>query len=340
MSAKPKPEEIVFQKPKDSYNIELSAKRLVADIQDTIAVINAPTPIGDLFKSEEEKEAERKELEEKQKLAAQAVLKTTKKEVAETWVPARMIVSSAKAFQGLIEGLKALIDHGTLVVSPDGIYLREMDPIKVAMVTMRIPKENFEEYNAYEEFRLGMDFDKLLAVLKKAESDDSLELFTKKEEPQKYYVRLRGKTIATFRLDSSDYGNEELSAPKIEHTASVKLTSESFKQAIKRCGVVSDQAKFKTDEKDRVFRMESTGDDGDAVVEYRSTDEGMLSFEVKEDASGIYPLKYLSDFMEMPKHGNFEAVELSFSLNMPLRVAFSGGGGDIVYWLAPRRETE
>jgi proliferating cell nuclear antigen len=85
--------------------------------------------------------------------------------------------------------------------------------------------------------------------------------------------------------------------------------------------------------------MQSSGDTGDVLIEFRKGSEALLDLEVKEESSAIYALNYLND---MTKAGSMsETAILQIATNIPLRMDFTiPSGGRITYFLAPRREPD
>jgi proliferating cell nuclear antigen len=248
----------------------------------------------------------------------------------------RAVLSDAKLWRSIVETLSTTVDQANFTVSPKGIVARAMDPIRVAMVDFELTKDAFEDYQCSADMKLGINMGEMGKVMRRATAGDSLEL-TLDEKSNKLLIRLRGKSVRTFSLSLLDLGTEELPTPKMELKALAKLTAEAIGEAIKDAGVVSDQVKITM--KPEGLTMQSSGDTGDALIEFKKGSEALLDLEVKEESTAIFALNYLND---MVKAGSIsETAILQIATNMPLKMDFTiPSGGRITYFLAPRRESD
>jgi proliferating cell nuclear antigen len=246
------------------------------------------------------------------------------------------VLSDAKLWRSIVETLSTTVDQANFLVSAKGITVRAMDPIRVEMVDFELTKAAFEDYQCNGDMRLGINMEEMGKVMRRAAAGDSLEL-VHDETHNKLLVRLRGKSVRTFSLSLLDLGTEDLPTPKVEFKALAKITAEAIGEAIKDAGVVSDQVKITA--KPEGLTMQSSGDTGDVLIEFRKGSEALLDLEVKEESSAIYALNYLND---MTKAGSMsETAILQIATNIPLRMDFTiPSGGRITYFLAPRREPD
>lgn len=113
------------------------------------------------------------------------------------------------------------------------------------------------------------------------------------------------------------------------------MLSDAFKQAVKDIGVVSNHMKI-TVRKDSLD-FGGVGDVGEAEVSMSLGDESLLqSLEVKQDATSMYALSYLT---EIAKAISSETLTLRMTANKPVMLEFSiAEGGLIKFLLAPRIE--
>lgn len=76
----------------------------------------------------------------------------------------------------LIDSIKDLVSDINLEVSSIGISLQAMDSSHVALVTLHLSSEGFEEYRCDKQMVLGVSISNLAKVLKCGGNDDSLTL--------------------------------------------------------------------------------------------------------------------------------------------------------------------
>ena len=88
----------------------------------------------------------------------------------------------------LIDSIKDLVSDINLDISPMGISLQAMDSSHVALVTLNLSSEGFEEYRCDKPMTLGVSISNLAKVLRCGGNEDSLTLSCE-EEPSKLKVK-------------------------------------------------------------------------------------------------------------------------------------------------------
>ena len=112
------------------------------------------------------------------------------------------------------------------------------------------------------------------------------------------------------------------------------MFADSFKQAVKDIGVVSNHVKLIADSDSLTFA--GKGDTGDADVSLKKGDDESPLFELKVEkkAVSMYALNYLT---EIAKAMSSDSVTLQFSTNKPIMLDFAiAEGGSITFIIAPR----
>lgn len=246
----------------------------------------------------------------------------------------KAVFSEGKIWKDIIESISVLVDEGVFIASPNGIRLRAMDPSRVAMVDLELPASAFETYQCDGEVPIGVNFDDVKSIVKRAKSDEKLEL---EISEARLKIKLIGKLTRTFSLPLLDLGKEELSVPKITFSANAKLLASSLEDAIKDAEVVSDFVKLIAEENS--LKIVASGDRGEVEIEITKDSGELLSMELKEPSRALYSLSYLKKMMSASDLS--DVCALMFSTDMPLRLDFNMAmGGKITYYLAPRMEAE
>lgn len=253
----------------------------------------------------------------------------------EVWSLFRAVFGDARLWRKIIDALSTLIDEANFVATSEGLRMRAMDPSRVAMVDFEMDRSAFNEYLCDQETMLGVNFDDFKKILKRATASDKLELEYSEEE-KRLKVRFIGRTTRTFSIPLLEFGQEELATPRITFNASVKMLSESLKEAIKDAEVISDFVRFEANPE--VFIIRASGDRGEVEVKIDMAGGGLLSIDVKEPSFAYYSLSYLGEMIKASQAADVVGVE--FSTNMPLKLDFELPSGRITYYLAPRMEAE
>lgn len=248
----------------------------------------------------------------------------------------KAVLADGRIWKSIIESISTLVEEGVFIADPSGIKLRAMDPSRVAMVDLELPKAAFESYECAAEIPIGINFEDMKNIMKRVGSNEKLEL-EKMDDEARLKARFKGKSSRTFSLSLLDLGKEELSAPRIPFNATVKIPAGTLLEAIRDAEVVSDFVRILAE--NGQLKVSASGDRGEVDVIITKESGELLSLELKEMAKSLYSLSYLSKMMAASSLSDIAIV--MFSTDMPLRLEFNlASGGKIVYYLAPRMEND
>ena len=93
----------------------------------------------------------------------------------------------------LIDSIKDLVTDINLEVSSKCISLQAMDSSHVALVTMNLSSEGFEEYRCDKSMILGISISNLAKVLRCGGNEDSLTLSCE-EDPSKLKIKFENNS--------------------------------------------------------------------------------------------------------------------------------------------------
>jgi len=111
-----------------------------------------------------------------------------------------MFVSKLKEgilLKKLIESIKELVTDINLDITGAGISLQAMDSSHVALVTLSLTAEGFEEYRCDKQMTLGLNIINLSKIMKCAGNDDSIILRTE-DEPNALNIQFENKSKKSF----------------------------------------------------------------------------------------------------------------------------------------------
>ncbi|MCQ5374001.1 MAG: DNA polymerase sliding clamp, partial [Candidatus Methanomethylicia archaeon] len=86
----------------------------------------------------------------------------------------KAVLADSKIWRNIIESISTLVEEGVFIADPTGIRLRAMDPSRVAMVDMELPKTSFDSYECTEEVPIGVNFDDMKNIMKRTGGNEKL----------------------------------------------------------------------------------------------------------------------------------------------------------------------
>ncbi len=239
-------------------------------------------------------------------------------------------LDSTKIWKQIVDSLATLLTDAHLVVSEKGIELHQLDSSKAAMVNLDLPKSVFQEYVCEGEHDLCLGIDELVKVSKRMAGDDRLEFDLK---DNRFEIKMLGQAERRFNLVLFDVPEARSKSPSLKHDTKAEMFTDSFKQAVKDIGVVSNHIKIAATSDTIVFRGD--GDSGEVEVSLKKGDDesALFDLEVGGDSQARYSLSYLS---EIVKAMSGDSVKLHFSSDKPIVIEFGiAEKGRISFVLAP-----
>ena len=99
----------------------------------------------------------------------------------------------------LVDVIKDLVTDINLDISAIGISLQAMDSSHVALVTMNLSAEGFEEYRCDKSMTLGVSISNLAKILRCGGNEDSLTLSCE-EDPSKLKIKFENTSKINILL--------------------------------------------------------------------------------------------------------------------------------------------
>ena len=246
----------------------------------------------------------------------------------------KVVYPSAKKFANVMSALSNFFDELAIVFDEEGMKFKSMDVSRVLLVSMKIPKSEFEVYDVEGREVVGVSMDVFAKVLKRAGPKDSIGM---EFDGSVLTVSFIGKSKRVFRLGVIDVDEMELDIPELPYTAMVEVDSKVFSEVVSDAKVVSPDGSIKmkiTKNGELIMSSESE------VSEYSFTlspmDEALLDYKVDDDGYGLYGLAYLKDLAKLVKVAPKMKIKLGNEL--PLHINVNDGSSEIEVLLAPRLE--
>ena len=249
-------------------------------------------------------------------------------------------IDDVKKWKQSIDAIMNLVKEGGFEIDEHGIRLRAMDPSQIAMIIFTMKKDSFSKFDVKEKTKMGVNIETLSKFLSRVSAKEKM---TMKQDGGMLSIVLEGtKTKRSFKLPLIDVASGPAKELKIDYTAKIKIRGGAFKETMKDAALVSPHVLLVAD--DNKFKIEATGEGGEVIDEY-SKGEDLLEADIKRTTSAVFSQEYLDDIVT----GCDDDGEINISLGAPtaedprpkpLCVEYKIGNADLVFYLAPRIETE
>ena len=268
-------------------------------------------------------------------------------------------LENSRILKGIIEAISFLIDETYLFAYPTGLKMSAIDSSHVAMLLANLPnkEEIFSEYKCSEEFKIGINVQDFIKILKRAKSSDEITLQLDKKDKNTLLIKMKSeKSTRTFKLKSKEIqgydAKEEGLLESFEETlkdkfsATIVLEGDVIDEIVKDALIISDLIKIQVLKAERALNFTAYDESGEVDIEIDLDGKGVLdSTNVKNDAEGIYSLNFLENIIKI--QSITENFEIALGNNIPMKIkgtitdaSNNPTEGKIVYLLAPRVEEQ
>lgn len=235
-------------------------------------------------------------------------------------------LNDSKVFSEAVSIMSELVNEVRIKVSKNGMSAVAVDPANVSLVSLKMPRTNFSQFETSEE-DLCVNLNDLKQILKRAPVGSSLTLERKEN---KLLVSIDGSVKRNFSLSLINIDSEEKQVPELEFHVKALMPSALFQQAVEDASVVSDACTFNSDGKS--FSVESKGSLNSSYTEFDP--EGV---KFSGEGKAKYSLEYLQKFVKACKLS--DNVHVQYRTDYPMRVDFFGPA-ELTFILAPRVEED
>lgn len=265
----------------------------------------------------------------------------SKPETDEVKIPAAngtFTFPSSVEFKSILKFLSELASETiTFELDNEGLNVSQMDPSRVSLAVLKLPKHGFEEFLCVQAGRFTLNIqDTLDHVLKRVKKDETVKIDVTDDRA---IFLLKHRLERVFRQplkDGDEY--EKVPDPKVRHTARMKLVTQSVKE------IGEDLREFcdMTVEQDRITFSEPEDDYGiDFSVTLEKGSDSLLDIELREQPfKSRYSANYLGEFAKYVSK-LCDILTLELAKDMPLKFSCHiFNVGELEYWLAPRIESD
>lgn len=250
-------------------------------------------------------------------------------------------LKEAGLFKRIVESIKDLVSVVNFDISGEGISFQAMDQSHVALVSLHLSSEVFQDYRCDRKFSLGIKLQNLHKILKCGENGDVLTLECDQEDPQVLNLRfesLKHEKTSRFALNLVNQEEEQLQLPDSTYAAKVVLPSGEFLRIVREMTQLAENIAIKVSKKTIAFEVK--GDVTSGCIELKANNSDKESEQVKvevdeESVRNTFALSFLNSFCKAAVLS--EQVLLAMSENAPVVVEYKvNGNSHLKFYLAPK----
>jgi len=238
----------------------------------------------------------------------------------------------SETLKGLVNIISTLIDEVKFTITPEGMTLKAVDPAHVAMIELKVGAKAFESYSAGET-EIGLDLDKVKAVLKLAGQGDIIAM-EQDENKGRFIFRIGNITRSMNLVDTSSMNDPKV--PQLSLSANVIMVVDQLKRGMGAAESISDHISLKADPE--FFELACEGDTDDVSMKLKGQD--LESLDVPSSVESLFPLDYFQNIIKAIPSGTKVRVELDSDYPVKLAFGLANGEATVVYFLAPRIESD
>ncbi|MCL2334214.1 proliferating cell nuclear antigen (pcna) [Candidatus Methanoplasma termitum] len=239
----------------------------------------------------------------------------------------------SETLKGLVNIISTLIDEVKFTINQEGMTLKAVDPAHVAMIELKVKAKAFESYSA-SETEIGLDLDKVKMVLKLAGQGDIIAM-EQDENKGRFVFRIGNITRSMNLVDTSSMTDPKV--PQLSLSANAVMMVDQLQKGIRAAESISDHIALRANPE--FFELSCEGDTDDASLKLTiGTD--LESLEVPSPVHSLFPLDYFANLLKAIPAGTKVRVELDSDYPVKLVFGLANGEAKVVYFLAPRIESD
>lgn len=242
-------------------------------------------------------------------------------------------VCNTKDFKKIVDAMSNLVDEICFEVDENGIKASAMDPSHVALVSVNLPKEAFDEYVA-DIHDIGIDLEALKKFMSRGKSNEKM-ILELDEEKNKLNITFKNEATRKFSIALYDVSSTNLKVPEIEYPNEILIKTGGFVEALKDAELVNDHVTLKVD--NDVFTVYSKGDLNQSETVFENGSETILDLKIDSPSRSTFNLAYLKDITKSTSAD--DVLKIYLGSDMPVKIEYEIANANLLFLLAPRIES-
>jgi len=247
----------------------------------------------------------------------------------------------------VLDSIKDLVTDANFDCSPTGFSLQAMDSSHVALVSLMLKSDGFENYRCDRNLSLGINLASMSKILKCASNDDVITIRADDDADNVTFIFESPKQdrVCDYEMKLMNLDTEHLGIPDTEYACIIKMPSGEFSRICRDLSILGDSVIICCT-KDGV-RFSAKGDLGNGNIKLMQSanvdkEEEAVVVDMREAVTLTFSLRYLNFFTKAAPLSS--QVSLSMSEDVPLMVEYKindkegESKGYVRYYLAPKIE--
>lgn len=248
----------------------------------------------------------------------------------------------------IIDSIKDLVTEGNFDCSETGIKLQAMDSSHVALVSLAMNREGFEEYKCLKPMSMGINIGSMAKLLKCAGNEDFITLRAGESSDSVGLVFENPKQTrdSNFDLKLMEIDSEHLGIPDTQYSCVVSMSAGEFQRICREIAIIGDTVTINCSKEG--VRFSVAGDMGSGSIALHPNgsdgsdcgkDEIPTIIKLDEEVNLTFALRYLNMFAKASSLS--DTVTLKITKDVPLVVEYGMDLlGHIRFYLAPKIEED
>jgi proliferating cell nuclear antigen len=241
----------------------------------------------------------------------------------------KAVLSDSNILKTSFDAISSIVDEVQMQADSEGLRLDALDRSHITFVHLELKPGLFDDFTIDEPLKINVDTEELMKVLKRAKSDDIVELSV---DEGNLIVIFEGEARRRFKIRLIDIEYEAPSPPDLEYPTEFEVPFILLKNSIQDIEIVSDKIVLTVDA-DK-FIAEAEGEFGDAKIEY------LHGEKIDTNARSIFSLEKIKEMLKADKFSDTIALKLGNDMPLNLSLKMISDEGELSFLLAPRIESE
>lgn len=241
----------------------------------------------------------------------------------------KAVLSDPSILKTSFDAISSIVDEVQMKGDSDGMRLDALDRSHITFVHLEFKSQLFDSYNCDEPVKINVDTEELMKVLKRAKSDDIVELTV---DEGNLIITFENEARRIFKIRLIDIEYEAPSPPELEYPTEFEIPFALLKDSIQDISIVSDKITLRTT--DDKFIASAEGEFGDARIEY------LHGEKITEDVKSVFSLEKIKEMLKADKFSETAMLKLGNDMPLHLSLKMPGDEGKLTFLLAPRIESE
>lgn len=212
----------------------------------------------------------------------------------------------ATIFKQVIDALKDILMDVNLEIDETGIKIIAMDNTHVVLIHLKLEADKFEEYHCEKKRFIGVNMLKLHMLIKTIGTNDLLNLYIEKEDPNKLGIRITNneKNVETnYKLSTIDIDVLDVSIPPADFTTIITMPSSYLQKIIRDMHNISEFIEIRNVEQSLILKCNGDFCSQETILGSERSQNITISKNIEKNEEskqeiiqGVFSLKYLLIF--------------------------------------------